>query len=108
MSDKKIDILGTEYSIIYRTPADYEDLQEDNGGICDGEKKVIVMNSDVSSESALHKSDLRHEIIHAYLYESGLSANWTHPEMGHDETYVDWVAIQFPKLLRTFTEVGCL
>ena len=108
MNDFSVNILGTEYQVLFRTPEDYEDLQEDNGGICDAEKKVIVMNSDTCSESSLYKSDLRHEIIHAYLFESGLSANWTHPQMGHDETYVDWVAIQFPKLLKTFTEVGCL
>ena len=108
MSDLKINVLGTEYSIIYRTPDEYEDLEEDNGGICDTEKKVIVMNSLTSPKSSMLKSDLRHEIIHAYLFESGLSANWMHPPMGHDETYVDWVAIQFPKLLKTFTEVGCL
>lgn len=108
MKDFSVNILGTEYQVLFRTPEDYEDLQEDNGGICDAEKKVIVMNSDTSSESSFHKSDLRHEIIHAYLFESGLSANWMHPPMGHDETYVDWVAIQFPKLLKTFTEVGCL
>ena len=108
MSDKKIDILGTEYRILYRTPEEYEDLKEEDGGLCDSECRVIVMNSKVSSESPSHKADLRHEIIHAYLFESGLSFNWTHPQMGHDETYVDWVAIQFPKLLKTFTEVGCL
>lgn len=108
MSDQKIDILGTEYRIIYRTPEEYEDLKEEDGGLCDSEGRVIVMNSKVSSESPSHKSDLRHEIIHAYLFESGLSFNWTHPTFGHDETYVDWIAIQFPKLLRTFREVGCL
>lgn len=51
---------------------------------------------------------MRHEIIHAFLFESGLSENFTHPEYGHDETYVDWIASQFPKMCEVFKEVGCL
>ena len=46
----------------------------------------------------------RHELIHAFLYESGLDAcSWA-----NNEEMVDWIAIQFPKLFKAFQEVGCL
>jgi hypothetical protein len=31
-----------------------------------------------------------------------------HREFGHDETYVDWIAVQFSKMQKAFEEVGCL
>ena len=54
---------------------------------------------------------IRHEIIHAFLFESGLHSpahyeaaeNEEHPEM-----MVDWVAVQFPKLLKVFKDAGAL
>ena len=43
------------------------------------------------------KKILRHEIIHAFLYESGLDIN-SHDidQWARDEEMVDWMAIQFP------------
>ncbi|EKC80170.1 hypothetical protein LEA_01668, partial [human gut metagenome] len=29
-------------------------------------------------------------------------------QWGHEETMIDWIAIQFPKILKTFEEIGCL
>lgn len=55
------------------------------------------------------KKQLRHEIIHAFLAESGLQANFEHyKQFGHEETIVDWFAIQFPKIMKTFEEIGAL
>lgn len=34
--------------------------------------------------------------------------NWEHKNFGQEETVVDWVAIQFPKLLEVFKKVGAL
>lgn len=43
------------------------------------------------------------------MAESGLQANWKHIECyGHDETTVDWLAIQFPKILKTYQELECI
>ena len=54
------------------------------------------------------KKVLRHEIIHAFLLESGLQENFTHPEYGHDETFIDWIAVQFPKILKAFKAADAL
>ena len=55
------------------------------------------------------KSSLRHEIIHAFLNESGLKDNFEHvPRMGHEETMVDWIANQFPKIADVYEKLGIL
>ena len=55
------------------------------------------------------KKQLRHEIIHAFLSESGLQCNWQHTEQfGHDETTVDWFAIQSPKIFEVFKELDLI
>lgn len=54
----------------------------------------------------LQKKQLRHEIIHAFLSESGLQSNWQHIEQfGHDETTIDWFAIQSPKMFKVFADL---
>lgn len=51
------------------------------------------------------KKVLRHEIIHAFFGESGLRSC---SEYAEDEELVDWIAIQFPKILKAFEQVGAL
>ena len=47
---------------------------------------------------------IRHEVVHAFLEESGLSDCSLRPEMAwaRNEEMVDWIAIQFPKMLEAF------
>lgn len=45
---------------------------------------------------------VRHEIIHAFQFESGLAFNWEHKPLGVEETTVDWFAIQWPKINEVF------
>lgn len=64
---------------------------------------------EVGEFEVYQKSIIRHEIIHAFMYESGLDANFEHAnQFGHEETIIDWIAIQFPKLYKAFEAAGCL
>ena len=55
------------------------------------------------------KNTLRHEILHAYLEESGLSANSNSTvTWAQNEEMVEWFSIQAPKIYMTYMEVGCL
>lgn len=110
---KKVNILGTEYTIHFEVPS--EKLPE----YCDGcmdqsihEIKIAQFESNRNSMMNLdeyRKKVLRHEITHAFLYESGLwnnsscVSNW-----GASEEITDWIAIQSPKLFKVFEEAGCL
>ena len=55
--------------------------------------------------AAVKRNIIRHELIHAFLYESGLDVN---SKWGTDETLVDWIALQFPKMEKAFKEADCL
>lgn len=108
----KVNILGTEYTIKECT-AEENSLLESIDGYCDKTIKEICVTvkpptCDLGDWEVYRKKVIRHEIIHAYLFESGLHENFEHKQWGHDETMIDWVACQFPKMLETFKEVGCL
>lgn len=108
----KIDILGTKYTILEKT-VDEDDYLEHCDGYCDKtSKKIVVKKEDSANEledySVYMRKIKRHEIIHAFLFESGLHENWKHEQWGHDETVIDWIAAQFPKLLKAFKEAGCI
>lgn len=106
----KIKILGSSWNIYYRSPKNDKGLERGDG-YCDKTTKTIVVtteNGDLGDFKCYQKKVLRHEIIHAFMHESGLDCNWQHSEWGHDETMIDWIAIQFPKLLQVFKEAKAI
>ena len=106
----KITILGEQWTIEERTMAEDKGLA-DCDGYCDKTVRLIVVckkqdECTLADFEVYRKKVLRHEIIHAFLFESGLHENFGH-DTGHDETYVDWIAAQYPKLKRAFKAAGC-
>ena len=106
----KVNVLGTEYNLIESNEANDERLKGKDG-YCDTSTKECVVDEMQGTEPDMKKNlpeykkaVKRHELIHAFLYESGLdSCSWA----GNEEM-VDWIAIQFPKMLKVFNEVGCM
>ena len=106
----KINVLGTYYSL---TEADEQTNERLKGkdGYCDTSTKECVVESmefaDFNAKANLpeyKKSVKRHELIHAFLFESGLScSSWA-----ANEEIVDWIACQFPKLMKAFEETKSL
>lgn len=105
---KKVNVLGTEYSLV----EDSGFLKEINA---DGihkqyEKEIAVRSLDdylcaddkAEAKKLRMKEVIRHELTHAFFCESGLS------DYMCDEQLVDWIAIQFPKMLKVFEEAECL
>ncbi len=93
----KINILGSEYTIKYLTEKENQILYQCDGW-CDSYKKEIIIEKTLFKDEIISKRGyevLRHEIIHAFIFESGLSANC---EWAKNEELVDWIALQFPKL----------
>lgn len=106
MQSTKINVLGTEYAIIVEEFAD-----NDMDGYCDSTCREIHLRSDninkVGDFERAQKKALRHEIIHAFLSESGLQSNFQHCEQyGHDETMVDWISIQWHKIAAVYKQLG--
>jgi hypothetical protein len=106
----KINVLGVEYTIDERTEQEDECLK-DRDGYCDHTTRECVVDAfektDINSLKNIEEykqSVKRHEIIHAFLHESGLgSQSW-----GANEEMVDWWAIQFPKIMQAFLDAGCI
>lgn len=104
----EVDILGTTYTIREETLKD-----EEIDGFCDCFNRVICIRGDnynnVGNFKRLQNQSLRHEIVHAFLAESGLQSNFEHcQEFGHEETMIDWIAIQFPKIAKVYEKLGIL
>lgn len=109
----KLNILGSEWTVEHRNADADPILLNGNGGYTDPSINLIVISNrkqsdDVADFDEIQKRCLRHEIVHAFLYESGLGENYEHLQYGHEETMVDWIAIQFPKMMEAFKEAGCL
>lgn len=110
---KKIDVLGTEYSILFQT-AKENPLLEKLDGFCESSSKNIIVikrEPDVlgyEDFESYQNRVLRHEIIHAFLSESGLDQNSSVLDgpWARNEEMIDWFAIQSPKIFKAFNELG--
>lgn len=116
----KANILGTEYEIVFK---DYKDEPafERRGidGYCDNIDKVLCIGNlktfpqweDETEEycKKAEKETLRHEIIHAFLGESGLQGSTAVIDdrgWSKNEEMIDFFAIQFPKISKVFEDLN--
>lgn len=118
---EKVNVLGTEYKILVHKISEDTVLERNHfAGYCNENAHEIII-ADMSEEKYFpdmtdaeiemyRKSTMRHEIVHAFLSESGLSANTIRPEeaWAKNEEMIDWIAIQFPKMLEVFKQVNCI
>ena len=113
-----VNVLGTQYRIEVRKRADEPYMVENElDGYCSSMDKLIVVSdmSDAKFVSETEKENyfkhvLRHELVHACYAESGLSdcANSVQGAWCKNEEMIDWIAYQFPKMIKVFEEAGCL
>lgn len=113
---KKVNILGTTYKIYTNVPIANDPFLAGAFGYTDFHSKKIVIadtrtvpgweSADDISVSYNYSCTVRHEIIHAYLMESGLNSSANPVECwSRNEEMIDWFAIQMPKLVKTFSEL---
>ena len=117
----KLNVLGTVYAIEKRKFSDDESFEENGwAGYCaDYEKKIILLDlttapgwkTEAPEIVKRYESEtIRHEIIHAFLNESGLKQNCNSSigPWSKNEEMVDWFAIQGPKIMEAWRKAGCL
>ena len=109
-----VNILGQSYRIEFLAE-DKDSKFDDVDGYIDPTIHLIRVaflqptKDSVQDLSTYAKKVMRHEIVHAYLYESGLAEssssvdNWA-----TNEEMVDWISRQFPKMKRTMEALNCL
>ncbi|MCI8810381.1 MAG: hypothetical protein HFF84_09705 [Oscillibacter sp.] len=115
-----VNILGTEYTITIKKYDEDKVFERCSAsGYCSYTDKEIVLCDmstypDWENESARAienqmKTTLRHEIVHAFLGESGLSVNSGETDAwARNEEMVDWIAIQGPKIWKAWQEAGAV
>ena len=117
MQDFKVDILGSEWDIKFGSEKEFPDLAEMDGYTDSSTKEIIVDDMKTSQGQigamadieSYQKQVVRHEIVHAFLAESGLEScsnkaeNWA-----TNEEMVDWFAIQSPKIFKVFSEYNLM
>lgn len=112
MKSKKINILGTEYTLNQEVLSSENENMNANYGFCDHSIKEINIGLFVSEESddlknikQFESKVTRHEIIHAFIEESGLAecCDWA-----INEEMVDYFAKQIPKMVKLFKEINVL
>lgn len=101
MEKFKITVLGREWEVLLMKVEEDERLETCDGFTDFSALQIVI--GDRRNESNMKypvsylMKVLRHEIIHAFMYESGLAENWEH-NIGQDEMFVDWIAIQIHKI----------
>lgn len=116
-----VNVLGTEYSITVKKYEDDEAFQRLSiDGYCDGFTKQIVVcdmatykgweNEPEKTISSAQKQTLRHEIVHAFLYESGLADSSISTDIGwaKNEEMVDWFAWKGPQIYQAWILSGAI
>lgn len=116
MEKKTVNILGTEWTIITCKEEESELLNgKYRDGATDDSTRTIYIcekkpDCELQDYEMWKRLSLRHEIFHAFLFESGLDAS-SHMYSGAwatNEEMVDWFAIQSPKIFKVFQELDIL
>lgn len=105
-----INILGTNYKIEKRKESE-DPILNNADGYSDWTEKLIVVGIFEKDDRSLknlkeyERKVLRHEIIHAFLDQSGLACN---SDWARNEEMIDFFAIQFPKMMEAMKSVEVL
>lgn len=106
-----IDVLGTTYFIDTRRIEDDMLLGERLAYTDESVKQIVVVAltpeiCELKDKDAFRRHLIRHEIIHAFLFESGMGDLMAHAEQGHDEQMIDWFARQSGKIFKAFQDAN--
>ena len=113
----KVNILGTEYEIIIGNEEDYPRLRQVDGYTDTSIKKLVILDvgaikysdENIKDLTSYQQKVIRHEIIHAFFYESGLWINSNDvKQWAMNEEMVDWIARQGLKLYEAWKQAECV
>ena len=118
---EEVSILGQLYTIEMADPEESSDFKNNPGlnGFCRPAAHRIVLRKPINGkynrgQKGLDKKlfvdrVLRHEIVHAFLYESGLDRQTRSAgPWSANEEMVDWFAIQGCKIVKAWKEANCI
>lgn len=105
-----VTVLGQAYEIVYRKSWEDPKLGEASGYLEPYTKRIVMDDFEtdpmtVEDPERFKRKVLRHEIVHAFLEESGLGEN---SDWARNEEMVDWIARQGKKIHDAWEAVGAL
>ena len=111
-----LDILGSRYKVEIAPYGKYYDRFQEAGGWCDfHDKSIVALDAedyakdmdDIATNKPFKATEriLRHEIMHAFMCESGLDGE---TEFARNEVLIDFLAIQFPKMVAVMEKAGLI
>lgn len=116
-----VNVLGTEYAVtVKKYDEDEAFARRSIIGYCDEiEKRIIICDmlscpgwekETAERAKTSQKQTLRHEIVHAFFNESGLthSAVTYEGPWPRNEEMVDWIAWQGPKIYEAWQKAGAM
>jgi hypothetical protein len=108
----KIDILGTKYSVEEKT-AEEDKMLNDCDGYCDWTIHTIIVRREL--EGQLNNMDeyvkkvKRHEIVHAFMFESGLAHSSSPSDAwAVNEEMIDWIAWNGTKIYKAWEQANAI
>ena len=109
-----VNILGTEWSIVFLSPPESEKLTDCDGYTDWTTQRIVVAvlepdKDSVEDLTCYRNKVVRHEIVHAFLFEAGLGFCAGPAECwATNEEMVDWLAMQGPKICEAWKTAGAL
>ncbi|MGL4623683.1 MAG: hypothetical protein ACRCWD_02180 [Culicoidibacterales bacterium] len=109
MENTQVNVLGTEYTV--KIKKNLHNKKQISGVCLFALKEIHIQeyrNKHGMSESEgliIMNTTLMHELVHAFLYESGLDSSTTNA-WARNEEIVDFFALQIPKITKAHTEVS--
>lgn len=116
LRDCEVDILGKQWTVRLRRKREDSELATCDG-YCDYTIHQIVIRKykekpkpNQYEDAVYHmRRTLRHEIVHAFLFESGLAGDSGNVRTwAMNEEMIDWIAFQHEKMHKAFKEAGAL
>lgn len=110
-NEKIINVLGTLYRVDMVPESEDPKLESMDGYTDPSIKRIVISDvhrrpedpENVQDQDWFQRNIIRHELIHAFVVESGCQdAFW------HSEDMVRWLAYMFPRLLAAFIEAGAM
>lgn len=107
-----LDILGSQWTLEYRKLKD-DDRLEDCDGYADWTTRLIVVEQEIDGNLGDMRryaaKVARHEIVHAFLVECGLSeSSCTVNAWATNEEMVDWIARLGERIYKAWQEAGAV
>ena len=117
--DREITVLGETWNLDFLDYGEDPAFELSDGFVCETSRIIKIQKVGtapkeseklafgITDEKLNQERVVRHEIIHAFLYESGLgesaleTSSWA-----TNEEMVDWFARQGPKIFKVYKELG--